>query len=89
MCIILCSFVDVYVSVGLFSISVYIQLRCFVPIISVHDPVWLSVKASNLGGLSGSVVRFNLAREGNICNMNVFRNMYFLILSSLLFVVCG
>jgi len=27
----------------------------------VHDPAWWWVKASNLGGLSGPVVRFNLA----------------------------
>jgi hypothetical protein len=28
----------------------------------VHDPAWWWVKASNLGRLSGLVVRFNLAR---------------------------
>ena len=27
----------------------------------MHDPAWWWVKASNLGGLGGPVVRFNLA----------------------------
>ena len=31
------------------------------PYVSVHDPAWWWVKASNLGGLSGPVVQFHLA----------------------------
>jgi len=32
----------------------------------VHDPAWWWVKASNLGGLGGPVVRFNLAHVVNV-----------------------
>ena len=32
----------------------------------VYDPAWWWVKASNLGGLSGPVVQFNLTRETEI-----------------------